>query len=286
VPSAKNPQKRKRSGPRRSGAGIGDPVAALAELGLTLSEARAFVTLLDGGVMTAAEVAAGAGIPRPKVYEALRLLEEKGFAASSIEGSAARYRGLPPRFAIQGLLRQRDEERRVLKERDAVLGSELIEGLPEPSTDQSSSELYSYMEGIYGRGRTSQALKEIFDSAQSQLLNMTQPPWIQPRRRWNVGEIAALNRGVDVKLLIGQESLGDEERWRSLLDAGGEVRVSEAALPMKLVVCDESAALTSLRDPTTGEQGLSNVLIRQSTIVHSLALLFTEHWEAAKPVAV
>jgi len=250
---------------------------------LTLGEARAYVTLPDGEVMTAAEVAGGAGIARPKVYEALRLLEEKGFASSSIEGSAARYRALPPRFAIQGWLRQREEERRALKEREASLGGELIEALPEPSAGPPSGELYSYMEGVYGRGRTSQALKEMFDGAQSRVLNMTQPPWIQPRRRWNVGEIAALARGVDVKLLLAREGLSDDERWRPLLEAGGDVRVTDT-IPMKLVICDESAALTSLRDPTTGEQGLSNVLIRQPHIVHSLALLFSEEWEAAEPV--
>jgi len=284
------PARKSKSGPKSArnltspGNDHGDSVRALAELGLTLGEARAYVTLLDGELMTAAEVAAGAGIARPKVYEALRLLEEKGFASSSIESSATRFRAFPPRFAIHGWLRQREEERRVLKEREGSLGDELIEALPEPTSGSPEGQLQSYMESVYGRGRTSQALKDMFDGAQSRLLNMTQPPWIQPRRRWNVGEIAALSRGVEVKLLLAKSALPDEERWRPLLEAGGEVRTTET-IPMKLVICDESAALTSLRDSTTGEQGLSNVLIRQPQIVHSLGLLFTEEWEAAEPVA-
>ena len=112
---------------------------------------------------------------------------------------------------------------------------------------------------------------------------MTQPPWIQPRGRWNVGEKAALSRGVEVKLLLTEEGIADEQRWRPLFEAGGEVRVCES-VPMKLIVCDETAALTSLRDPTTGEQGLSNVLIRQPHLVRSLALFFGEEWDSATPV--
>ena len=43
-------------------------------------------------------------------------------------------------------------------------------------------------------------------------------------------------------------------------------------------------ALTSLRDPTTGEQGVNNVLIRHPDIVRSLRLLFDDEWSRAERI--
>jgi sugar-specific transcriptional regulator TrmB len=257
-------------------------VRGLGDLGLTLGESRAYVALLEGGTGTAAEVAANASIARPKVYEALRLLEEKGFVTSSIEGSITRYQPMPPGFAIEAWLRRREEDRKSEAEHEGDLAQSLTSILPEPTAPAHSGELFAFIEKVHGRGPTSQALKEITDGAKKVVRNMTQPPWIQPRSQWGIAEIEALERGLEVKLLITTASREDEQRWRPALEAGAEVRVAKA-IPLKLIVGDDGPAMTSLRDPNTGEQGLSNVLIRHPDIVRSLVLLFEQEWARAKP---
>jgi sugar-specific transcriptional regulator TrmB len=268
---------------RRRSEDEGAAVRGLVDLGLTLGEARSYVTLLEGEVMTAAAVAADAGIARPKVYEALRLLEEKGFAASVVDGPVARYRALSPSTALKGWVDHRDEDRRARAEQETELGDELIGLLPEVGPSAEGGELFAFIEGVYGRGRTSQALKSMVDESEHEVLNMTQPPWSQPRRSWNQAEIAALGRGVGVRLLITPEGVPDESRWEPLVEAGGEVRATDK-IPMKLIICDERVALTSLRDPTTGEQGVNNVLIRHPDIVRSLRLLFDDEWSRAERI--
>lgn len=261
-----------------------DITRSLVQLGLTLSEARVYVSLLRASALTPAEAAASAGIARPRVYEALRLLEEHGFATSVLDGNVTRSRALPPRFALDEWLRRRDQDRRAVSEQEADLAADLVARLPEPTPADLEGGFFSYMEGVYGRGRISDTLRGMVDAAESRILNMTQPPWIQPRARWNVAEISAVRRGVEVRMLVTPSGLADRGRWEPLAEAGGYVRVADS-IPMKLIVCDRKQAMTSLRDPTTGEQGLSNVVIRHPDIVHSLELLFEDEWKRAEPVA-
>jgi len=71
--------------------------AGLVELGLTMAEARAYVALLGRPLQSAAEVAASSALARPKVYEALRLLEERGFCHPVAGEPVTRFRPVPPR---------------------------------------------------------------------------------------------------------------------------------------------------------------------------------------------
>ncbi|RLI80632.1 hypothetical protein DRP05_00365 [Archaeoglobales archaeon] len=58
---------------------MSDAVEVLQDLGLSLYEAKAYVTLLALTEATAGEVSDSAKIPRTKIYDVLKRLEEKGF---------------------------------------------------------------------------------------------------------------------------------------------------------------------------------------------------------------
>src|SRR4051812_33168381 len=98
-----------------------DPLRALAELGLTLSEARAYLTLLRIGQATAASLAQQAGIPRAKVYEALRALEQRGLCSVSASRRVAEYVAVAPATGLSRWLRQRDQARHAESEREEQL---------------------------------------------------------------------------------------------------------------------------------------------------------------------
>ncbi len=89
----------------------------LTELGLTINEARVYLALLRSECPTAAEAATAAGVPRPKVYEALQALEGRGFS-KSIGGRVRRFVPVDPESALRGWLQssraraRRDERAR------------------------------------------------------------------------------------------------------------------------------------------------------------------------------
>src|ERR671932_7915 len=76
-------------------------------LGLTGYEIRVYLSLLDTGSMTAADISKKSGVPYSKIYEVLNSLEEKGWLES---GSSRPQRFFPksPSTAL-GIMRARHE---------------------------------------------------------------------------------------------------------------------------------------------------------------------------------
>jgi HTH-type transcriptional regulator, sugar sensing transcriptional regulator len=256
-------------------------VRSLSGLGLAPNEGRLYLSLLRLDAPTAAELARSSGVPRPKVYEALGALETRGFCAA-VGGRVTRYRAVPPDLALPDWIRHRDHERAAAGERDQALADMLTRLLPRPQARLMSGPP-EYMEAISGRTRTTAAIEEIIGRAERSVRMMQQPPWLQPRSRWNVAEIDAVDRGVDVRVIYSFEAGRDRRRWNGLADAGGDCRQLDD-LPMKLLVRDDVEALISLRDANTGEQSLLSAAVRHPDLAAPLALLFEQHWERAKPL--
>jgi len=77
-----------------------DAKKVLHEVGLTEYETRAYLILLERGVMTASEVSEYGGIPYSKVYETLNSLERKGWVEAE-RGRPSRYFPKAPSEALE-----------------------------------------------------------------------------------------------------------------------------------------------------------------------------------------
>jgi len=69
--------------------------AALHEMGLAAYEIDAYITLLEGGEMTAMEISEKAQVPYSKIYEVLNSLKEKGWIKSG-DSRPTKYFPVPP----------------------------------------------------------------------------------------------------------------------------------------------------------------------------------------------
>lgn len=259
----------------------GELTRALTELGLPGNEARLYVALLDVADGTAAELARASGVPRPKVYEALGAMERRGFC-TTVGDRVTRYRPVAPDIAVRDWTRHRDHERVALAEREQALSETLIRLLP-PPPERAASPAPDYLEAVSGRARTTEALEEIIGRAQKSVWMMQQPPFLQVRARWNVAEVAAAGRGVQVRVIYSVEAARDRRRITDLLGAGGECRVL-GEIPMKLLVRDGIEAFCSLRDARSGEQTITSVAMRHPDLAKPLGLLFQQEWKKARPI--
>jgi sugar-specific transcriptional regulator TrmB len=253
---------------------------ALTELGLSQNESRLYLALLRLADATAAELARESGVPRPKVYEALGALETRGFC-STVADRVTRYRPIPPDSAIRDWIRHRDHERATQSEREQTLADTLVRLLPKPQ--ERAGQPPDYIEAISGRARLTEALEDLVHRAQKTVWMMMQPPWLQPRSRWNLAEAAAARRGVQVRVIYSTEALRDRKRYIDLVEAGGECRVLPE-IPMKLLVRDGVEALVSLRDRRTGHQTITTVAVRHPDLARPLGLLFRQEWKKATPI--
>ena len=77
-----------------------DAKKALRQVGLTEYETRAYLILLERGVMTASEVSEYSGVPYSKVYETLNSLERKGWIEAE-RGRPSRYFPKAPSEALE-----------------------------------------------------------------------------------------------------------------------------------------------------------------------------------------
>jgi sugar-specific transcriptional regulator TrmB len=256
-------------------------VEALAELGLNRTEGRLYVALAEVGGATAAELARRARVPRPKAYESLASLERRGLV-SSVLGRVNRYVPVPAEEGLPHLLEQLEERRQAAARREEEMARRLAELLPTPPNAPATAPSGDYMEAISGRARLTETLERLMGEATDEIVLMNRPPFLVPRPRWNVAEIAALRRGVTVRTIYTPEGLRDRHRWEPLVTAGGQVRVLDE-VRMKLLVCGPDRALISLRDAATGEQSSLSTVVRHPDLVEPLRLLFEQHWSEAMP---
>ncbi len=254
----------------------------LTELGLAVNEARVYLALLRFESSTAAEAAAAAGVPRPKVYEALQALEARGFS-KSIGGRVRRFVAVEPESALRGWLSHREHERAEMSERDQIRVGRLGRLLPAPRA-AAGPPVADFIEAISGQVPTSEALDDLVTRTTRTLDIMLQPPFVQPRPRWNVMEVDALERGARVRAIYTPQALEDARRYEDIVRHGGQVRTL-AALPMKLMVRDQEEALISLRDAGTGAQSVTTVAVRHPDLVAPLTTLFEQQWRRARALS-
>jgi sugar-specific transcriptional regulator TrmB len=256
-----------------------ETLARLEHLGITRNEARIYVALLDLPRATAAELGEMSGVPRAKVYAVLRSLEKKGFALA-LGGQVARFQAVASEVALRGWIRHREQEREFANDIDRRMAEDLMHSLPHvEARDQRST--VAYIEAVSGAGRIAEISEQLLDSARERIAMVQQPPYFQAPSRWNKLEVAAVRRGVDVRVIYSRDALADERRYRPLLEAHANVRALDAA-PMKLISIDGKTALVALRDPLTGEQGATSAIIHHPDLVAAIELLFEKEWERAE----
>jgi sugar-specific transcriptional regulator TrmB len=250
----------------------------LEALGLTGNEAKIYFAMLGRPLFKAAEIAQVAKVPRPKVYEALNNLLSMGFCYA-VPGAVSQYSAVPPAEALTNMQERKEQEqtRRFLKEREMV--SDLVTRLiPLHEAGQSETGALRYIDVLTERGRIIQVANDLLMSATETILVFEKEPYAQDPRTLGTYEIEAARRGVEVRCIFEDNVRGLKDRIGPLREAGAEIKTSPA-LPMKLIVADERAAICALRDPITGQQSLTSLRIEHPDFAKAMRLLFDSIWQ-------
>ncbi len=256
-------------------------VAQLVELGLTSAQGRVYAALLAVPGDRAPSIAARAGVSRTKIYEVLQALESSGFTTSSGDRKAV-HRAIAPDVALPQWLESRERRRRLQRDEDERLAHTLVRALPRPVEDDERED--GEFETIVGERRTSAVFPQLGRRTAAALDVMQTPPFVQPRRQWNIVEAEALRRGVRVRVITSREGLGERARVAEAVRIGVELRVLER-VPVKMILRDGEEAAIALRDPTPGHRRVTTWIVRQLDVVGALQTVFEREWERAAPVA-
>jgi HTH-type transcriptional regulator, sugar sensing transcriptional regulator len=248
-------------------------------LGLTGNEAKIYLNMLGRPMFKASEVALVAGVPRPKVYEALTNLVNKGFCFE-VAGTVAQFKAVSPNEALpayQNML-EHEMEQTMFRRRHEV--THLVEELtPLHEAGQTETGTLRYIDILYERKRITQVANNLLAEAKETILIFEKEPYAQDPRTLNAYEIDALKRGVKVRAIFEEGVKELEPRRKVLAAAGAEVKIAPS-LPMKLIVCDEQAAICAMRDPITGQQSLTSMRIAHPDFAKAMRLLFDSIWQS------
>lgn len=257
-------------------------IQGLVGLGLRTNEARTYVALLRHAPATAAEIADATGIARPKVYEVVKALEQRGFCHATGD-RVLRFHPVDPELAVGEWTRRRIHERSMTNDRDEQLAEVVTRSLPVPH-NADNDEPAGYMQVKVGVDRTLELFADINRRAEHRLDIVVTAPVIQSRDQWNRNEVEALRRNVSIRVIYPPDLVNDPQRYRPIVEAGGEVRTS-TYLPLKMIVRDDGAeAIVSLVDHSDGDFVATSVAIGHRELATPFQLLFNRQWRQAQPL--
>jgi sugar-specific transcriptional regulator TrmB len=147
----------------------------LEELGLTLSEVRVYLVLVQMGSTQTGPISKTAGIHRQHVYHTLNSLEEKGLIEKQL-GTTTQYTGIPIDKVLSMLIKRKQKQMSDLKTKSQMIIDKLKrERGPQPLPLQESVQEESKFKIIPGREILVQRLKEAIGKSSISVEVITSP---------------------------------------------------------------------------------------------------------------
>jgi len=246
-----------------------DAKKILHEIGLREYETRAYLILLERGVMTASEVSEHGGIPYSKVYETLNSLERKGWIEVE-RGRPSRYFPKAPSESLEAA-RLRLEDM-VNSWKHVILGE--LQPLYEKRELMEKPDIWI----LRGEFSILAKLKEMLDAARNELM-IAAPAFAKGFVDASVSVLGQLrDSGVRVQVMVTGD--GDVEKIAKV----GETRVRDSLFGGGVIV-DGKEALLFLGEADT-KRSYSGLLVIWSNHIGLIKFAreyFQLLWDTAKP---
>jgi len=221
---------------------------SLEELGLTKTEIRCYVALLESGTMDASEVSAAARVPYSKVYQALESLHKKGWVERQ-QSRPILYTAKPPESALEELRAQQESDRR--EKEKLALGE--LSSIYERKGEQERPEIWI----LRGTQEILSRVKTTVLNSRDELL-IALPVGIAPYAG-QVGPLLTALKAKGVKISI-LTSLGLDKESMSAFAASSEVRTRRMMFGGG-VIADSKEVVLLLGGGGKGEGGNSALAI-------------------------
>lgn len=255
----------------------------LTALGISESDERTYRSFLDGGELTAGDVAGSLDVSVGHVRQSVARLIALGLLRRTTRGH---YQALSPQSALLPLLtRRRFEAETAL----AAARSE-VEALAESYREgQLRTDPGRLVEVLSGRDVILQRTEELNRSAVSHVWGLDRPPYVSrgdgsPHSNEDERAIttAWIERGVEVRSIYCPESMERPGRFATLLELGalGEQGRLLPSLPFKLHIVDKRVALV----PLSGGVYDGMAVVHPSGLLDALIELYEAYWARAEPI--
>jgi sugar-specific transcriptional regulator TrmB/DNA-binding CsgD family transcriptional regulator len=247
----------------------------LEAIGLSPTESRVYMTLIENPRSSAADVARQCELPARLAARTLAALARRGLA-SRLPGRQVSYLAVAPDVSLQPMLARREDE--LLYVRTTI--HELTAAFHRSSRHTHPAELVEVVTGAQNIASRAFALQE---GAQSSVRGIDKPPYAMPNADTNADrEYQRLREGIEYRILYDVESVrrpGKLDDIRASSQRGEKARILTNA-PLKLWMVDDAAALIPIRG--SGYAVDAAFVIHPSTLLDALVALFELAWDGGQ----
>jgi len=259
------------------------------QLGLTPYESRAYISLLMHGPMSPSEISQKASIPRPRAYDVLQSLMEKGLLTEQ-SGKPSIYAAVEPTQGLKNLLtamemetsRQMEEKRRSTQTLTKLL-SQMYEKSKRIKLERSKvwfTQRDTAFIAIYSEAIRSCEKEFLVASTSSHA----------PEKEILEAVKFALKNGKSVRVvrqITELWTLEELERYEEVIKAGSQVRyLNVKEIPLRFMVFDERDVIVVF--PSESEsatpQTLEALWLRIPPLAKILREDFEELWRKGEPI--
>lgn len=256
------------------------------KMGLSPYESRAYLSLMIHGPMSPTGIAQKADIPRPRVYDVVQNLAEKGLLVEQT-GKPSIYAVIEPRQGLRNLLAEMEiETSKQLEEKRRTVKA-LIESLSQIYDRSRQLKLEKSRVWLSRRDSAFLAVySEAIRNCQKEVLVASTSPR-PPEKEASEAVEHAVKTGKSVRVLrhvTKKWSLEDLEAYQKYIEAGTRVKFLDAAeIPLRFMVFDERDVI--LVFPTqTALADVESLWLRIPPLAKILAFTFEELWKKGRPM--
>ncbi len=262
-----------------------DLIAKLLPLGITGREAEVYIALLKNSALTATEISKITSVSLNKIYEVLQNLVKKKMCTENYLNGVKLFRCIEPKIAFQNIFSVFQED---INRKKALYRDELEECLMSLyNQEKNGKSPLDYIEVVSDRGQATDRFLTIQANAKSEILFFSKPPYVNSQSLGgNIDEIGNVcKKRVQVKSIYECGIMETREYKDNLLNIiehyenlGEEARIIDA-LPVKLVIVDESISIFSLIDNVAFNPQLTTMIVHHPVFTMSQKTLFELYWD-------
>jgi sugar-specific transcriptional regulator TrmB len=259
------------------------------QLGLTPYESRAYVSLMMHGPMSPSEVAQKTSVPRPRAYDVLRSLMEKGLLTEQ-SGRPSIYAAVEPAQGLKNLIIGMEMETLRLLEEKRKTAQTLTKLLSEMYEESKNLRLEKSKVWFTRRDNAFVAIySEAIRSCEKEFLVATTSPR-PPEKEVLEAVKHAIKNGKSVRVVRQiLESWTPEElrRYEEVVEAGSQVRYLEIKeIPLRFMVFDERDVILVFPSESRPAmpQTLEALWLRIPPLAKILREQFEKLWRKSTPI--
>jgi HTH-type transcriptional regulator, sugar sensing transcriptional regulator len=259
-------------------------VQYLAEFGFSRNEARMYLAALGRPPLRVAELAELADVNRPKAYDALRQLVDKGLFSPESTGQepnqVARFKAADPTLVVQRLRHQSALEQADRVQDTSLLVADLFDRYYEAPV---GVDPFDYVELIRNSDAAWARRDAITAGAEKEVVQARRmtPPGSRPR----AGDEVGVREGVSYRVLYETGFLAFPQFQARLAERelrGEQIRFVDK-VPLGMTAVDRRKCLLSL-NPTGLVSGQGSwVVLEQPALADLLTNAFDLLWDEARP---